>query len=149
MTPLEPRAQELAEKIAARRRFDERWGAFNFGVAQILLWIAVLGSFGVGIASATSTISPILIGVLAAIPGAVIVIDSTFSFARRSNWHHMMRARLDLLENSLRYEGASVESVSKALGELSIEMETRYPGAHPEDLMSLRFRRALHDHNEA
>ena len=143
MEPLEPRAQELADKIATRRRSDVRWGGFNFCIAQAFLWIAILGSFGAAIAAATNTVSPIIISVCAAIPGTVIVIDRSFSFARRSSWHHMMRARLDQLENSLRYEGASVESVSKALGDLFMEMEARYPGVSTEGLTNLNHGKSI------
>jgi hypothetical protein len=130
----ELKAQELAEKIAARRTQDNHWGVQCFIIAQIFLWLAIMASFGAAIASATGSVSPIIIAVLAAIPGTVIVIDRSFSFARRSSWHHLMRARLEQLENALRYEGASVESVSKALGELFLEMEPRYPGASVEGL---------------
>ena len=142
MEPLESRAQELADKIAARRKSDERWGAFNFVIAQTFLWIAILGSFGAAIAAATNSVSPLIIAVCAAIPGTVIVIDRSFSFARRSSWHHLMRARLDQLENSLRYEGVPVESVSKALGELFIEMESRYPGVSAEGLTNFNSNKA-------
>jgi hypothetical protein len=78
-----------------------------------------------------------VIAIFAAIPGTVIVIERSFSFARRADWHHIMRAQLLQLENSAKYEGASMESVSKAFAELFLEMERKYPGVSTEGLGDL------------
>ncbi|SRR6266446_3734825 len=131
---LDPRALELADKIATRRRRDVRWAVCTFVIAQIVVGAAVLASFGLAIVTAFQKLPPLLITILAAIPGTAIFIDYSFAFGRRSRWHHMMRARLELLENALRYEKASVEAISRAYGELLMEMEVRYPGVSANSL---------------
>ena len=131
---LDPRAQELADKIAIRRRQDTRWAVWTFVIAQIVVGAAVLASFGLAIATAFQPLPPVLVTILAAIPGTAIFIDYSFAFGRRSRWHHMMHARLELLENALRFENAPVEAISRAYGELFMEMEVRYPGVSANSL---------------
>jgi hypothetical protein len=129
--------KELIKTISDRRQQDERWSKSYFFWSQVLLWFAILASFGSAIASATKSVPSILVAIFAAIPGTIIVVERSFSFSHRASWHRIMRARLLMLENSLRYEGASIESVSKAFGELFLEMHPKYPGMSSEGLAGL------------
>ena len=113
MESLNEKAMELIATISARRQKDERWAKRNFLLSQLFVWSAILASFGSAILSATGSVNRIVVAIFAAIPGTVIVIERSFSFSRRANWHHIMRARLLQLENSVKYEGACIESVSK------------------------------------
>jgi|SRR2546430_15891576 len=131
------KAMELIATISARRQKDERWAKRNFFLSQVFLWSAILASFGSAILSATGSVNRIVVAIFAAIPGTVIVIERSFSFSRRANWHHIMRARLLQLENSVKYEGASIESVSQAFAALFLEMEQKYPGVSTEGLADL------------
>lgn len=126
--PTNPKATELAQLIATRRANDAKWAQRNFMVAQTFMWLAIIASFGTAIASATAKVSPIVIAIFTAIPGTVILIDKSFSFARRAQWHYLMRAKLEQFENALRFEGASVDATSKSLSSLVIEMEQAFPG---------------------
>ena len=124
----EKKVTELAHKISTRLTKEAIWARRNFYIAQLFVWLAIISSFGTAIASATNKVPSIIIALLAAIPGTIILIDKNFSFARRAQWHYVMRAKLEQLENSLRFESATPEATSKAYSSITIEMEQTYPG---------------------
>ncbi len=123
------RRTALIEKLAARHEHDNRWAARDFMTAQLFLWTAVISSFATAIlaAGADPSMPKLLVPTLAAIPGAVIVIDKSFSFSRRASWHWEMAVKIDQLLNRAQFEGAKVEDISKDLGELRIAMEQKFP----------------------
>lgn len=128
MDDIERRAA-LLEKLAARHEHDTRWAARDFMTAQIFLWTAVISSFATAIlaAAADPALPKLLVPTLAAIPGAVIVIDKSFSFSRRAGWHWEMAAKVDQLLNRIQFENAKVEDISKDLSELRMAMEQKFP----------------------
>ncbi|MBI4189613.1 MAG: hypothetical protein HY525_03640 [Betaproteobacteria bacterium] len=127
MTDEEKRAA-LSAKIAARIQEDEKWGRLDFMWAQVFTWLAILASFFSAILAAAEAMPKLALAFLAAVPGTVIVIEKSFSFARRARWHWEMMAGLDQLLNALSYEGATIQEISKKLGEFRRDMETRFPG---------------------
>lgn len=126
--------QDLLSEITEHRIYDEKWGKADFTWAQSITWAAILASFGSAIASATGDAPPFALALFAAIPGTVIVIEKSFVFARKAQWHWTMGVRLQKLENALKFEDAKVDETSRQLSELRIEMWEKWPGTSAEGL---------------
>lgn len=118
----------LIDKIRARQKLDNKWGKFDFILAQLFVWLAILASFLTAILTAADQVQEkLVLALLTAIPGTVIVIEKSFSFARRARWHWEMIARLEQFSNQLEFECSKVEEVSKRLGEFRFDMEKKFP----------------------
>lgn len=129
MDDLEKR-KALLQKIRARQARDAIWGRWDFIIAQCFLWIAIVASLGTAlvIAFAQQPISKPITAIFAAIPGTVIVIDRTFSFAHRARWHRELYLRLDELANDLEFRDFPVRDVAERLSALRIKMQETFPG---------------------
>ena len=125
-TPEELR-QDLGTEIDQQIHIAKTWASKNFLIAQTFTWLAVLASFGSAIAAATEKVNSILLAIFAAVPGTVILIDKSFSFARRASWYYMKRAKVQQLRNSLSFEGAQTADVSQKFSELTIKLEEEFP----------------------
>ncbi len=123
---------QLASKISRRLVQDDRWARLDFSLAQLFLWLAILASFVSAALAAADTIPKLWLALLAAIPGTVIVVDKSFSFAKRARWHWEMSSRLERLLLKLQFEGKSVAEVAAEYGDLRVEMEDKFPGMSAE-----------------
>ena len=118
---------DLLNRLRTRRAFDDRWQLWNFVFYQLFLGLSIVASFVSAIVAASNLASPIVVAVLAAIPGTVIVIDRGFMFCRRWRWHNTVSTELEALERQMLIEGVSVKEVSQAMSNLMIDMEKLYP----------------------
>jgi hypothetical protein len=104
--------------------------------AQLLVWIAILGSFGTAVASATELCPPLIIALCAAIPGTVIVIDKTLSFASRARLYHWMRAEVECLKNGLQFQDVTTKDTVTAYNAIIREMTQRFPSVSTSGLVT-------------
>lgn len=130
----EQKRTALLSKIQTRQTYDDKWARVDFMLAQLFVWLAILSSFLTAILAVADVVPKLVLAMLAAIPGAVILVDKSFSFARRARWHWDMVAKLDQFSNQLQFEDAKVEEVSKRLGEFRFEMEAKFPAMSVEGL---------------
>jgi hypothetical protein len=86
-----------------------------------------LASFGTCVVAASNIASPLVLGILAAIPGSVIMIDRSFRFQDRWRWHCIVATKYAALEQRLTIEDASVEEISKEMLDYLYDMEKKYP----------------------
>jgi hypothetical protein len=61
---------ELLLEMMQRRRFDKGCAELSFWVSQAVSWLAVVASFGSGIAVVAQKLPPLVTALIAAIPGA-------------------------------------------------------------------------------
>ncbi len=122
----DPRNQLLKE-IEARIALDNRYAWRHLRIATALIWIAVLASFGSVIVIAIGTVPSLITGVLAGIPGFVILLERNFLFDSRWRWHNAVETELKGLVNALKFENGKTEEVSKQYSKIMIEMEGKYP----------------------
>ncbi len=120
--------KELLNRLRARRALDDRWQLWNFIFYQIVLGISIIASFISAIVAASNLVSPIIVAILAALPGTVIVIDRGFMFSSRWRWHNTMSTKLLALEQRLLFDAeTSAKEISEEMTDLLIKMETAYP----------------------
>ena len=69
-----------------------------------------------------------IVAIVAAIPGVVIIVDRSFSFAARGRWHDLLYTNTCALARALKYEGAAENEISQKFSELLKTFEENYPG---------------------
>jgi hypothetical protein len=124
--------QDIRTEIEADLKSHRHWQQHDFNFAQLILWIAIVASTFAAITAAGALPLPKwLAAIVAALPGAVLVIDRTFKHGARSSWHALYAARLRGLNHGLRDRGVSVAEASKQLDELEVEMQKLFPSLDP------------------
>src|SRR5688572_3345509 len=90
------------------------WGRFDFLVSQLILWTGIVSSFlSALVAAGTVEFETKWLGpAIAALPGALILIDRSFKYGARSAWHSMYRVRLRGLILQLRDANAQRKEVA-------------------------------------
>jgi hypothetical protein len=119
--------QSLLSYFEAEQKSNRVWWLVNFVVAQTSYWVAIASSFGSAIAISIDNLPKIFIAVLAAIPGVVILVESTFRYSQRADWHSLYSQKLRGLIRQLKFEVNKIEEISKNLSDLEAEMEGRTP----------------------
>jgi hypothetical protein len=113
----------------------KKWERRDFPLAQIFVWVGIVTSVAASLhAAGAFTLEKLSAAVLAAIPGAVLVVDRTFKFAARASWHAVYRASLKALYRKLRDEKATDASISPEKSKLKIEMEKMFPPVESSSL---------------
>jgi hypothetical protein len=116
----------LLDDLENRLHYDSTWKLRNFVIAATFLWLGVGGSFGSSIAAAFKAPAWI-VAITAAIPGVVIIVDRTFSFAARGRWHDLLYTNIDALARALKYEDAAEKEISQKFSELLKASQESYP----------------------
>ena len=105
-----------------------KWSGRDFAWAQIFIWLGIVASIAASLNAAKAFELCKLHGaILAAIPGAVLVVDRTFKFASRASWHSLYVAYLKALHRRIRDQGETEAIVSPDKSKLNIEMEKMFP----------------------
>jgi hypothetical protein len=135
----------LRNRLVEHRMRNEKWGRISFYIAQTFAWLTVVASFAAAVLSAGGLLTDhrFLVAVLAAIPGAVIVVDKRFAFAKRAQWHNVLGARVERIENALLFEGKSVRDASQELSGLLEAMYEVYPSTIPPSTIPASTTRSL------
>jgi len=122
--------EHLLNEITTQKEHDCRWAMQTFSFAQVQGWVAVVASFGSAIA-ATAHAPRIIVAIIAAVPGAVILLDRNFAFARRAQWHWLLEDKVRELEHALKYQKAEISETSKRYASLMTKMEESFPITAP------------------
>lgn len=117
----------ILEKMESRKYYDEKWARRDFALSQVFVWMTILSSFLSTALASINELPLIASGFIASIPALSILVERNFSFSTRAKWHWEMVVRVDQLIHQLRFEGNSVEEVSKRFSALRIEMEEKFP----------------------
>jgi hypothetical protein len=101
----------------------ERLGSRNYNAAWITAIVAVIGSIAAAILTALgeSAAPRWATAIIAALPAAVIAVNTTFRFEQRGIWHYRTTKRFEGLVRKLRYEKADVADVSKEFSQIDLE----------------------------
>ena len=116
----------LAEIDAALRK-HERMAPLDYYLAETLSWLAVVSSVFAGLSVSNEWFTDRATAILAVVPALAWTLLRTFQYEARSHWHYQYHARLLALKRALRDQGEAAESVSRRLGDLDLEMQTRFP----------------------
>jgi len=113
--------ESLLEELTKAARQTRKFGWINYVCAYIVAWVAVAGSIAAAILAAVQLTPGWLTATIAAIPAAVLAVNTTFNFERKALWHWRTTKRFEALLRKLRYENGEEAAVSKEFSEIDIE----------------------------
>ena len=129
-TPRPPHNETEGGLCRAVRHY--KWLArFNNWLLWFVYFVAIAASVFSTLATATSRLQPGVLGaVIAALPGAAVLLNNTFRFDAHWLWHREKRARLEALLRLSRAGAPSTSAaeVAESWNRIELEMEHTRPG---------------------
>ena len=112
---------ELQNEAAKTRRNAQRNYYVAYGITVIIVVSSILATIFAGVGK-----GPEITAFIAAIPAALVFINTTFKFERKSAWHWKKNKRIESLIRALKYESADVGQISKEYSKLEQEMDEEW-----------------------
>lgn len=113
--------ESIIEELTDAANLTKRLGWMNYICAYIVASVAVAGSITATILAAVQLTPGWLTATIAAIPAAVLAVNTTFNFKRKALWHWLTTKRFEGLIRKLRYENEEEAVVSKEFSRIDIE----------------------------
>ena len=111
----------LIEEIRKAANRTRKLGWINYCLANIVAFVADASSIIATILAATKDTPGWLTAIIAAIPAAVLAVNTTFNFERKGLWHWRTTKRFEALIRELQYEKAEEAAVSKEFSESDLD----------------------------
>lgn len=126
MSEKPPIVEEIEREITARFRYSR----FDFIVNHLLLVVVVIASSYPAFMQIFSQGDSKTTAAVAAIPAFVLLIQRTFKWEQRGEWHWDYRRRRIAILREVRDQGLSGEQASKKLNMLEQELAGSFPGVN-------------------
>jgi hypothetical protein len=133
-------SQVFSEVLNAKIAYHTLWEAWDFGFAQTVFWIALLASFAAAVTVSIRAVPRWIPGVLAALPGLMLTIESTTHHEQRGRWHLENKNALMLIRYDLVFGGISTNEAVQSLRELSKTFGDKWPALNPEAIKGTQAR---------
>ena len=118
--------KEIGDEIRNRYRYSR----FDFVLNHVLMLVAVLASAFPGLAEILKFSDSGTVALVAAIPAFVLLLQRTFKWEQRAEWHWDYRRRLIALQRELRDQGLRAEEASRKLNRLEEDLAGSFPGVN-------------------
>jgi hypothetical protein len=105
-------------------------GRLNYYIAFLLYVIAVVSSIAATLMALSGTFSGSSQAIVTAIPGAALLIASTFRFSERASWHFNKKNQLNALYrlSMAQAPGTSAPELAEKWNKIDRAMESNWPG---------------------
>ncbi|MFT3781539.1 MAG: hypothetical protein QM790_05930 [Nibricoccus sp.] len=113
----------VLERAAKSRRHARK----NDLAATLCYGLALIGSFAASLCAAFTDIPKGALAGITLIPGAALLVISVFAFEKKCRWHRRRKLWYDGLLLRLKFEGATVEALSKEMREHDAKIDREYP----------------------
>ena len=123
---LNPLAEKLATELEGVAKHERVVALFDLTLACLFFWIAVLASIAAAVVG-YFTESKQLVSVLAAAPALVMLIEQTFGFEARSDWHWEKSHRLNDIAGKIRFKSLSAANAFDEKTEFLKELGKKFP----------------------
>ena len=118
--------KEIEQEVRARYGYSR----FDFVFNHFLLMLVVAASSFTGFAQILDIDQPKATAIVAAIPAFVLLLQRTFKWEQRGEWHWDYRRRLKAILREVRDQGLSPEEASIKLNKLEQELAGSFPGVN-------------------
>jgi hypothetical protein len=118
--------KEIEQEVRARYGYSR----FDFVFNHFLLMLVVAASSFPGFAQILDIDQPKATAIVAAIPAFVLLLQRTFKWEQRGEWHWDYRRRLKAILREVRDQGLSPEEASIKLNKLEQELAGSFPGVN-------------------
>jgi hypothetical protein len=120
-TPID---EEIDREIKNRSWYSR----FDFALDHLLVFASVIASAFPAFSQVLGTGDGKLVAVIAAIPAFVLLLQKTFKWQQRGEWHWDYRRKVVAIKRELRDQGLTAQDASKKLNELEARLAGTFPG---------------------
>lgn len=119
--------ESLLNLLEMRRKAHIRHARNNYR-ASFMLYLAAIGASFIATLSVAATLfQREILAIITAIPAGVILLNSVMKLEEKSRWYYKYHHELNKLYHQLKFEGKTIEEVSKATTDLGSTMQEEYP----------------------
>lgn len=115
---------EIKNEIKIRKVYSR----FDYILNHILVFITVISSAFAGFSQIFGYNNSAVIASIAAIPAFILLLQKTFKWEQRSDWHWDYRRRLISIHREMRDQGLSPAEASKKINKLEEQLSGSFPG---------------------
>lgn len=115
---------EIESEIKRRKAYSR----FDYILNHILVFLTVIASAFAGFAQIFGYENSAVIASIASIPAFILLLQKTFKWEQRSDWHWDYRRRLISIHREIRDQGLSPLDASKKINKLEEQLAGSFPG---------------------
>lgn len=115
--------EELKDEIKWRTIYSR----FDFILNNMLVFIAVLASSYPVYDQIFGNDDPKFIAAVAAIPAFVLLLQKTFKWEQRAEWHWEYKRKVTAITRAMRDQGLSAKEASERLSQIERELAGSFP----------------------
>ena len=128
MTNASPIEMEIDSEIGRRYRYAR----FDFILNHLLVFVAVIASAFPAFSQLVESYDEATVAMVAAVPAFVLLLQKTFKWEQRGEWHWEYRRRIIAIKRQIRDQGLSSKDASVKLNNLERDLAGTFPGvSHP------------------
>ena len=125
---------EIEKEIDSEIVNRHKYARFDFILNHILVGIAVTASSFPAYAQIFNKSDAPTIAAVAAIPAFILLLQKTFKWEQRGEWHWDYRRKIIGIKRQIRDQGLAPEQASKLLNKLESDLSGSFPGINaPKD----------------
>jgi len=121
-------AKEIASEIINRKVYSR----FDYILNHILVFLTIITSSFAGFAQLFDYKDANVIAAVAATPAFILLLQKTFKWEQRGEWHWDYRRRLIAIYREMRDQGLPSEEASKKLNQLEEQLAGSFPGLNTQ-----------------
>ncbi|GIU48260.1 hypothetical protein [Shewanella sp. KT0246] len=114
---------EIESEIKRRKVYSR----FDYILNNILVFITVIASSFAGFSQVFEYKNSAVIAAIASIPAFILLLQKTFKWEQRSEWHWDYRRRLISIHREMRDQGLSPSDASKKINKLEEQLAGSFP----------------------
>lgn len=124
---------EIEKEIDSEVKWRGLYSKFDFIVHNILVFIAVIASGFPAFMQIFGNSDPKIVAAVAAIPAFILLLQKTFKWEQRADWHWEYKRKVKAIQRQLRDQDLSQKDASQLLSKLESDLAGSFPGtSYPE-----------------
>jgi uncharacterized membrane protein YcjF (UPF0283 family) len=121
---------EIEKELEAEITNRHRYARFDFILNHILVGIAVVASSYPAYAQIFDKSDAKTIAAIAAIPAFILLLQKTFKWEQRAEWHWDYKRKITAIKRQLRDQGLKPEAASQLLTKIETDLSGTFPGVN-------------------
>ena len=121
------KTQDINQEIESEIKWRTIYSRFDFILNNILVFIAVVASSYPAYAHIFDTTDDKLVASVAAIPAFILLLQKTFKWEQRAEWHWEYKRKVIAIKRAMRDQGLTIKEASEKLNQIERDLAGSFP----------------------
>ncbi len=121
---------EIEKELDSEIKNRHKYARFDFVLNHVLVGTAVIASSFPAYAQIFNKSDAQTIAAVAAIPAFILLLQKTFKWEQRAEWHWDYKRKIIAIKRQVRDQGLTPEQASKSLNKLEGDLSGSFPGVN-------------------